>query len=188
MAISVALTAADGIETTGQFIAQSDGINLFIAVTNSSASPVTIVGVAVSVSPPFASVLVGQPQLPMGGVSIPGSSTVTLAQPVAVSGLRPQSFGQTATSPAPPSFTATVTVSDGSAAASPPVTLAVSASLGGPVLGGQSQNAMGYGNSQLLPGSLVNYQYYNPNTTGTVRMDGYQSGNYIFPGVALGLF
>jgi hypothetical protein len=183
MAIIVTLASnGGGLEPGGLFIEQSDGAELFITVQNQSASPVTVTGLAVFAVPAFAPVLIGQPQLPMGGVSIPGSSTVTLAQTVSVSGLRPQYLGQTATSPAPPSFVAYVSVSDGSSASSPPVTLSVTPALL------NAPNALGYTNSQLLPGSTVNYQYYNPNQNGTLRYDGYDTFAYIFPGVALGLF
>lgn len=180
MAIIVTMTSANGLNNPN--VIQDGGvkIKLYIQVQNQSASSVTLVGAQVFSVPAFAPVLIGQLVIPAGGINIPGLSTITLPN-VAVTGFLPQQFGQTATSPQPPQFVGTVTVSDGSTGSSPALTIPVGASLNPPA------NSYGVGNSQLLPGSLVNTPYYNPSLNTTLRYDGTCSFVLIFPGSGLGL-
>ena len=183
MAIIVTIALADGVESSSATIADADGVNVFVTVQNQSASPVTVTSAGVFAIPNTAPMLIGQMVFPQGGISIPGSSTVTLPS-VSTCALSPFMQGQTAMASANTvQLVAAVQVSDGSTGASSPLQFNVN-----PALNPPPQFALGT-SPTYVQGSSTNLQYTNVYGPGQLRYDQplLDGALLLFPALGFGL-
>lgn len=190
MAITVTLSLADGPEAKGFTIGGQDGDNIFVTVQNLSASAVNVTSASVYFTSPTTPGIIGAMVLPQGGVSIPGSTTITLP-PVSYNLFLPQVQGQTAASAGSGlGIGATVQVSDGSVGTATPASIAVTPFAGGTAstAGGATGIPPNYGwasSNASIPTVIGGTQYAYTNTIGPGMLNAstplQNSELYLFP-------